>query len=69
MCPLIHTTCFEDACQWWIKGENRPGGCCIPRLAHYFAGLLKDTSRVADNVKSLIDRVGSLQEDFEHRRH
>ena len=52
ICPLLASLkgpsrwCVHESCAWWIKGEERPGGCCIPRLAHYFAGLLKNEGEV-----------------------
>lgn len=47
LCPMRTLTsesapwCMASQCAWWIKGEDRPGGCCIPRLAHYAAAFLK----------------------------
>jgi hypothetical protein len=60
-CPLLHITpnydesdgeCLGEACAWWIKGESRPGGCCIPRLAHYTAALTTSAKRIAEASES-----------------
>jgi hypothetical protein len=51
--------CIEDACAWWIVGEKRPGGCCIPRIAHYLAALVKE----AGLLTAAVTRTGEQVED------
>jgi len=68
-CPLTqHGPCHKEFCAWWIKGENKPGGCCIPRLTHYLAALLKDTSRLADATSEIPKVLDALDSLFENRR-
>ncbi len=57
--------CLEAECAWWIKGESRPGGCCVPRLTHYAAALLAGKDDVRNFVRALASEAGA---DFEAGR-
>jgi len=58
--------CMEGKCAFWIKGEESPGGCCIPRVAHYLAGGLgeaKALPRELALVTAAIDDAAGVIEN------